>query len=433
MPTEELKAHVEEIVNILGENAEKIDPEELERELEKFLEYGVPLEQAKQTLLKKFGGNTPLGILPLTRERTLIADLQPNEKNVHIVAQVITINPKQVTIKGENREIYYGILGDESGTIPFTAWKHLDVEKNDVIEVVNAYTKEWQGTVQLNFGDRVKIEKKEKDALPESAYKPKQCKVEDFRSGIGSVDVKAVILEMEKREVEVDGEMKKVYSGVLGDETGKAQFTSWHDFKLKVGETYQITGGYVKTWKGVPQLSFDENATVKKVDKQKITKKDVPVRKLPLHVIEERRGAFDVEIAGTVIEIQSGSGFVMRCPECNRVLSNGECRVHGAVDGQEDLRVKCIVDDGTGSASITLNKELTSEILGKTVDECKQMEGQILIDEIRGALFARHLRLRGNAIGDSFGVTFIPKQVSFVDVNLEEESAKLIQELEELQ
>lgn len=417
MATEDLKLHIEELINILGE---KITVEELERELKRFLEYGVPIEQAKKTLLKKHG-------ISSHQDRTLVMDLRPNERNVHILTEVLSINKKQVTVRGKTRDIYYGLLRDESGTIPFTAWKDIDVKKGDVIEVTNAYTREWQGNVQLNFGEKVKIEKKEIE-LPTS--EPKSCKIKDLHPGIGTVELEGVILEIEERNVDVNGEKKTVFSGIIGDETGKTPFTAWHNFSLKKDETYRIRGGYIKSWRGIPQLVFDENASVEKLDK---SKKSTSTRHVPIHILVERGGAFDIEIEGTVIELQHGSGLINRCPECNRVLINGECKIHGAVNGIEDVRIKCIVDDGTGATSISFNREQTEKLIGKNMDEIKKTSETQLLEEIRDKILAHPLRIRGNALTDSFGVTFIPKEVEKIERNIIDEVFKLQEELEGLQ
>ncbi len=223
MPTDDLTAHIKDILNALSEDSKEVSQNELEKELKKFLEYGVPIEQAKQTLITKFGGGASFNSTPSSSERTLISDLRPNERSVNLLCHVIAINPKEITVKGENRKIFYGILGDESGTIPFTAWNDIEVERGDVIKVSDAYTREWQGNVQLNFGDRVNIEKTDKDKLPKDAFEPKEFKVKDLKSGLGTVDVQAIILDLNEREVEVNGETKKVFSGIIGDETGKAQ------------------------------------------------------------------------------------------------------------------------------------------------------------------------------------------------------------------
>lgn len=434
MSDEDIQPYIDDILEAISDSSEKVTREELEKEFKKFLEYGVPLDHAKQTLIKKFGGSY---VSPST-ERTLVVDLKPNQNSVNLLCRVITINPKDVTIKGEERRIFYGILADESGTIPFTAWTDLGIERGTVIEISNAYTREWQGDTKLNLGDRTKVEKTDESKVPESSLEPKEYKVEDLRSGLGAVEVTARILEINEREVEVDGQKKSVYSGTLGDETGKAQYTSWHDFKLKEGDVVKISGGYVKSWKGIPQLTFDEKATVEKVDASKISKNDIKIRRLPLHELVERYGALDVEVEGTVIQIREGSGLVQRCPECNRVLQGSDCSIHGTVKGVSDLRIKLVIDDGTGAVSGIINKDSTEKLLGKTLDELAKMlekseDKNIIVEEINNTLFAHRINLQGNALGDEFGITIIAKDVKLADIDVEAESEKLSKELEELQ
>lgn len=432
MTEENLKSHVDDIINALKEDSkEEVSREKLEKELEKFMEYGVPIDQAKQTLIKKFGGAAVL-TSSTPSERILISELQPNQSSVKLLGHVIAINPKEITVKGENRTIFYGILGDESGTVPFTSWSTLDVEKGDVVEISNAYTREWQGAVQLNFGDRVRVEKTEKDKLPKSAFEPREVKVNDLRSGMGKVELTARILEINTRDANVNGETKKVFSGVIGDDTGKAQFTSWHDFKIKEGDVLRINGGYIKAWKGIPQLTFDSTATVKKLDKSKILKDELEVNQLPLHALVEKRGALDVQIEGTVIDIRQGSGFIHRCPECKRVVQNDECNMHGQVKGLLDLRIKLVVDDGTGAVGSILNRDITEKILDKKLSDVKNMTQDDLLDLIRNKLFAQKVVLRGNALSDEFGTSFIASKIDLAEVNVEEEAEKIANELEDL-
>lgn len=432
MSVDDLSAHIEDILDVLSEESEKgVSKEELEKELKKFLEYGVPLTQAKQTLIKKFGsGKSTLG--SGSAERKVIADLQPNEPNVHLLCRAITVNPKEITVKGENRTIFYGIFGDESGTVPFTAWGNIDFDKGDVVEITNAYTREWQGNIQVNLGDRVTIKKTDNDKLPESAYEPKELKIAELRSGLGAVDVTARIVDVNKRETEVRGETKHVFSGVIGDETGKAQFTSWHDFGLKSDDVVRITGGYVKSWKGIPQLTFDEKATVKKVDKTKMPKGEIATKNMPLHRLVEKGGALDVKIEGTVIEIREGSGLISRCPECNRALSNDECKIHGTVNGKPDLRVKAIVDDGTGAVSTILNKDVTEKLLGRSLEEWQKKGNDVLIEALQKKIFASRLLIRGNALGDSFGTTIIAKEVEPVPIDVNKKASVLLETVEAL-
>ena len=429
MIKENLAPHIEDIIKSINTESEKINEKELENELKKFIEYGVPIEQAKKTIIKKFWGEIIFNNQP-NSERILISNLKPNEYSVNLLCRVITINPKEILVKGENRQIFYGILGDESGTIPFTSWKNIDIEKDDVIEISNAYTREWQGNIQLNFGDRINIEKTDKNKLPKEAYNPKKVKVNELKSGIGSVEINVIILEIKERDVEVNGENKKVFSGIIGDETGKAQFTSWFDFKLKKDTTYQIIGGYVKSWKGIPQLTFDEKSKVTKINKNIIEKDKI---KIPINELIEKRGAIDTKVEGTIIEIKEGSGFINRCSKCNRFLKNDECTVHGKVEVINDLRIKLIIDDGSGAINTILNKEITEKILNKTIEECKKISNDELIKEITDKIFTKRMIITGNALSDNFGTTLIAKDADIVNIEINKEIKKINQELEGLQ
>jgi ssDNA-binding replication factor A large subunit len=428
MTEDNIEQQIDDILEALRETSGKdVSRDELEKELKKFLEYGVPPDHAKQTLVKKFGGG--FSKVP-SSERTLVVDLKPNQQSVHVICRIVSVNPREIQVKGETRKIYYGILGDESGTVQFTAWRDFELEKGMVMDITNAYTKEWQGNVKVNFGDRTTLQKTDASEIPEVNTEPREYKVKELHGGLSAVEVTARILEIKDREVEISGQKKKVFSGILGDETGKAQFTAWHDFKLKEGAVVKISGGYVKAWKGIPQFTFDEKATVEKLDANTISKKDVKSQKLPLSELVERNGGLDIEVEGTIIEIRKGSGLVLRCPECNRVIQNGACAVHGTVKGKSDVRMKLVIDDGTGSVSAILGKELTEKLLGKTMDMSSPDDG--LVEEMNTMLFGHRVSLQGNALGDQFGVTVIAREAKRADFDVAAEAERLSQELEEL-
>jgi replication factor A1 len=153
---------------------------------------------------------------------------------------------------------------------------------------------------------------------------------------------------------------------------------------------------------------------------------------LPIYTLAERRGAVDVEVEGTIMEIRPGSGIIKRCPQCNRTLQNNECSIHGKVDGKIDLRLKLVLDDGTGSVSGILNKELTEKLLDKTLEECKNMDENELLNIINKTLFAHRVSLRGNALADDFGTTIIAKDAKLVDLDIKDETDKLFREIEGL-
>lgn len=414
---EDISSYIEDIISSLGDEIKK---DILEKEFRKFLEYGVPPDYAKRILIGKFAKD---------RGRKKLTELKGKEMSVNLLCKVITINEREVVARGKTRKILYGLIGDESGVLPFTSWNpSISLEKGEVIEVKNAYTREWQGGVQVNFGEKTIVEKVEEDKLPDVSYEPRKCKIVDLYNVYGPIEVVVKVLDITKREVEVDGERKSVFSGIVGDDTGKAQFTAWHDFNLKEGDVIKISGGYARFWKGIPQIVFDERSRVEKVRKEI----KVSSEKLPLHKLVEMRGGIDVMVEGTVIEIKDGSGYIERCPSCKRPLIKGECKIHGKVDGIPDLRIKMVVDDGYAGIGVVVGKDLTEKLINKKIEECKSMEKEKLKELIEKVLLTKKVLLRGNAIGDEFGTTLIAKEAEIVEKDVKEEALKLLQRVEEI-
>jgi replication factor A1 len=93
------------------------------------------------------------------------------------------------------------------------------------------------------------------------------------------------------------------------------------------------------------------------------------------------------------------------------------------------MRMKLVLDDGTGSVSAILGKELTEKLLGKTMKESSSDEG--LLEEMNSVLFGHRISLQGNALGDQFGVTVIARDANRVDFNVAVEAERLFQDLEE--
>src|SRR5712692_3170896 len=113
---EELAPHVHDINRALGN---KVSEQEIERELSSYLNvYRVSLDTAKRSIVKKHGGNP--ATLAVGVSKTL-RELMPGEQSVNLLARIVSVNEKDVTVEGETKRILYGILSDPTTTIPFTA------------------------------------------------------------------------------------------------------------------------------------------------------------------------------------------------------------------------------------------------------------------------------------------------------------------------
>jgi len=441
---EELAPHVQDITRALGG---KVSEQEIAKELSSYIDvYRVSLDTAKRSIVKKHGGN-PAG-LSIGINKT-IRELVPGEGSVNLLVRVVSVNEKEVSVEAGPKHILYGILGDPTATVPFTAWEPLAANpaKGDVLRVQNAYTKEYRGQVQVNFGTRTTVSKEKPDALPE--YKPgaegaahyvgnpTPVRVVDFRQGASNVAVTARVLSVETREVEVDGAKKAVFSGVLADPTGKSQFSAWKDFGLQAGEVLRIEGAYVKSWRGIPQVSFDERGSVTRLPADSLPTAETLGESPRMWVedLAERGGGVDVTIRGILIDLREGSGLVYRCPECRRVLRKGACRIHGETKGEPDLRVKAVLDDGSGALTAVFDRELTEALLDKTIDACiaeakEAMSTDVVRDELADLLVAQPVEARGNVTSDDYGLMMIVDRARILKVDVQTEAREMLEGLE---
>ncbi|MDD1743268.1 MAG: hypothetical protein LUO85_01425 [Methanomassiliicoccales archaeon] len=442
MEKQELAPHVSEIARVLGN---KIEESEIEKELDTYLNlYRVSLETAKRSVVRKLGGDPNA----LTKGvRKLISELSGTEMSVDLLVKVLTVNRKEIEQNNESKKILYGLMADEGGSIAYTAWdaERFQLERGKVYLVRNAYTKEWNSQPQLNLGNRATIEPQPDDSikLPEGmdvpAYGPTNATVTELMEGMNSVTITAKVLSVEARKLETPNGPKQVFSGIMADASGKVQYSAWHDFGLKPGDVITIRGAYVRTWRGIPQLNFGERAGV---ERTKATfGSDLELSKPKVRNIgdlESVGGAVDVLVRGVVVDIKKGSGLIFRCPQCNRLVQKGLCRIHGKVEGQPDLRIKAVVDDGAAALTAVLNKDITEMLVGITLAESlkeakEAMNPEIVEEKIKDRMLGKPIEVRGNVTSDEYGLMMIVTEAELKVPEVRTEAAALLAELEATQ
>ncbi|MFP4632732.1 MAG: replication factor A [Halobacteriales archaeon] len=180
-------------------------------------------------------------------------------------------------------------------------------------------------------------------------------------------------------------------TGLLGDDTGRIRFTAWSKSELPAleeGRSYELENVVTDEYQGRMSVKLNSTTEITELDE------DVEV------------GTSDVEVEGALVDVQSGSGLIKRCPEedCTRVLQNGRCSEHGEVEGEFDLRVKAVLDDGEKVHDVLLDRERTEEVTGITMEEAKQesmdaLDTSVVTDDIEGKLLGRYYHVVGPRIG----------------------------------
>ena len=405
------------------------------------------METAKRSIVKNFGGDP--NALSRGGVRKKLAELSPTEGSVDLLVKVMSAIPKEVETDKGKKQIIYGMLADESGSVPYTLWdmERVTLKSGEVFMLHNAYTKEFGGKVQVNLGNRASAEMRGADevtvdpAVAQTAASAggETVKLAQLQDGMNNVTVTGKILSVENKEVEASGAKKTVYSGMLADETGKVQYSAWHDFGLKENEVVTISRAYVKGWRGVPKLNFGERSSVMRLNNDVLP--DVEAsrpKKRTLEDIERVGGATDVLVEGTIIDVKEGSGLIFRCPQCKRVVQKGACRIHGKVEGIPDLRIKAVIDDGTAAITAVIGRGITESLIGTTLEasmrEAREaMNMEVVKEHMDEKLFAKPVLVRGNVMSDEFGLMMIVNDAKIAPIDVKEEATRLLVDQEGFQ
>ena len=94
---------------------------------------------------------------------TKVGELAPNIREVNLVAKVIELGEiREVTNRqtGEEHKVMDVLIGDETGTVYFSAWnEHIDsVKENETYEFLNAKTILFRRNIRLSLGRGGQIE-----------------------------------------------------------------------------------------------------------------------------------------------------------------------------------------------------------------------------------------------------------------------------------
>jgi replication factor A1 len=375
------------------------------------------------------GSGTPIEIR--------LKDLPSAPSAFEFVARVVTAELREVTRRsdGGRLSLLSGLLSDGTATVRFSWFDppRDAVERGTVLRVVGAEVRVFRGRPELTFSWRtrvapasdVELPRLDPNDLPRRTVRELAAPDEGFR-------LEVRVVRVGPRSVTVGEERRVVFDGLVADRTGAIALSSWSDFGLKEGEAVRLLGGYVRAFRGRPQLVLDERSSVVRIEGEDLPS---PVEWLrapprPMAAVEEEGGGAAISVEGVVVGLLPPSGLVYRCPTCHRSIHSGLCRVHGQVTGQPDLRARLVLDDGTGAMTVNAGRSDTERLWGVTLEECRERlrdlpDPTVLEEQLLESVLGRRLRVRGSGSKDDFGVTIAPETIEPVEVDLDAAAAEL--------
>ena len=263
----------------------------------------------------------------------------------------------------------------------------LDITVDEVHERLNTLVNEYK--VPQNEARRSVVNTyleeagMERDQLSDGNDRPE---IADIDSPEEWIDVTAKVVDLWDAQSDAVAQV-----GLLGDESGTIKFTKWSKSdlpELEAEKVYDLRNVVTDEYQGRFSVKLNRTTTIEGLDE------DIEV------------GDDAVSIEGALVDIQSDSGLIKRCPEedCTRVLQNGRCSEHGEVEGEFDLRIKAVIDDGEDVHEVIVDRETTEDLTDITLEQAQEMamdalDTSVVADEMHEKILGRYYRIEGPTLG----------------------------------
>jgi ssDNA-binding replication factor A large subunit len=372
-------------------------------------------------------------------ERTVTTPGEPveinkikNPGNATVVGRLLASRKDQIHRKDGSGsiDIVRGRIADDTGAIGFLSWESFDHEIGTLLKFENAQVKVFRDTPEINIGTSTRIEvfHDSNFASADDLVARSVSKIEDLRDGSRDVEIIVEVQKMIRRDFKgKDGEDKSVWSGDIADPTGKCRCSIWSEPPFDFEATpvvVRLRGVRVRAWQGIPDITIDDVSQIEILaaapwgDDVDLTNNVVDV---PLTDLATGASRVGISTTGHVISIREDSGIISRCTECRRVLRDGECATHGKQDGNSDVRIRMVLDDGNSTISLIINKDASESLINMNQEaitsHINENGTMAFVQELREMLLGRQLKASGRTIVDEQGAMLLSDAVELVDVD----------------
>ena len=354
---------------------------------------------------------------PLTIEKA-----SATEGFVSLVARVVSTKPDVIVKRDGSGQlnVVRGRLADSTGSISMLSWADFDHEPGSLVRIEGATIRRFRETPEVNISDSTTVEVYHDNSFASLDQLSSSVKsnISDLRNGMRDVEITLQVESWSQRSfTSKDGSERVVRSGDVMDPTGRCRLTAWCDFDPKQGDFIHLKEARVQSWQGSPDLVIDDISQATNLDNpawDQIDPEDhwVDVGLTDLVGGGTRRG---IRTSGTIVFVTNDSGIIERCPEtlpdgnrkCRKRLRDGSCIDHGAQRGEEDLRIRLVLDNGVSNVSLLLSKEPAEAFLKMSqadVAEKISKDGQeLFLTSIREESLGRKVSVNGLALIDDQG------------------------------
>ena len=295
------------------------DPGEVAEAFKKYEEeFYIPPQDAMRSVVRRFQSGTAPGKSSTANNRpstptkkvSALSELSGNDRDVEVEVKIITHNVRDQLIRGEERQIVFGMLEDDpwnEGT-PGTRWDYKDwgpspqLIAGSIVRLEGASVNEYNGKMSLNINQSTRVVVlKEGSGTTVSTNDP--LDVANLPSD-GYVCVVGRVLASRPDQIHrKDGSGSiDVVRGRIADATGTIGFLSWEPFEHEVGTLLKIDGAQVRSFRDTPELNFGRTTRIEVYHDAHFADLSTLAEQTVQTVAQLRDGSRDVDTVVQILE-----------------------------------------------------------------------------------------------------------------------------------
>ena len=333
-------------------------------------------------------------------------------KNETIVVKIISLREKETkTEKGEG-VYHYGMLGDGSGTLPYTAWSiPATIRAGDVVELKNFTVKKYNDALRVYIDSKTEVVLRPDDKL-DVKHVYRDYKIKELNLKDAFVSVTGILKDPIEKTYEKDGQTKTVVHSTFEDDTGSIRI-SLFDRKLAPGRYYKIDGAKLSEYKGRYRLTAGDKTQIAEVGSFRIP--DIKI----YDINELARPVDSINITGTVVFLGEKGGLISRCSECRKTIDDIRCPDHPEAKIFLDLYAYFTLEDGTGDIQCNVGRAGMLELLNLKEEDLNIEKPKVSRADVSKRLAEKILSvpilLDGDAVMGTNGLLFRARRIRRMD------------------
>ena len=272
-----MNEELENAIKTVLEQCPDASEEDVKTEFERYeRDFLIPPKDALRSVLRKFSaGDVKISTSNTTRESKKVENfnsLSGEDKNIEIEVKVISFNPWSREIRGQQRQMGYGMIEEDPWGKSNTRqrWKYTDwgnhsetMKPGSIIRIEGASVNEYEGKLSLNINQssRIVVLQEGDENIP-TLNEP--INISEINNIDGVVSVIGRVVSRNENTIErKDGSgTLSMVKGQIADSTGKIGFVSWVDFNHQVGDLIKIEKSQIKRFRETPELNIGQYTKV---------------------------------------------------------------------------------------------------------------------------------------------------------------------------